>query len=159
MVRTLGGGEVDDVAVALEHVDLLNGLDGLDIELLERLLELLVVAGGPRGRALDLSPGSALATVGHNVSSESRASHAGGVDAVSAKSSLGADIPWRRGGLVGDPKAGNGRREREGQQQHTDAGRSAQLLQPFLNVGHVVRCGDWFVVVWWGEDEMAGSTR
>src|SRR5689334_795835 len=71
-VRTLGGGEVDDVAVALEHVDLLDGLDGLDIELLQRLLELLVVAGRARGRALHLSPGSTLATVGHINSSESR---------------------------------------------------------------------------------------
>jgi hypothetical protein len=29
---------VDDVAVALEHVDLLDCLDGLDVELLERRL-------------------------------------------------------------------------------------------------------------------------
>jgi hypothetical protein len=61
--RTLGGGEVDDVAVALEHVHLLNCLDGLDIELLEGLLELLVIASGPGGGALNLSPGSALATI------------------------------------------------------------------------------------------------
>ncbi len=89
---------MDDVAVALEHVDLLNGLDGLDIELLERLLELLVVAGGARGGALDLSPGSALATVRHNVSSEIGPSHAVGVDAVSAKSFLEQTYP---GGEVG----------------------------------------------------------
>ena len=54
---------MNHVAVALEHVDLLNGLDGLDIELLEGLLKLLVVAGGASGGALDLSPGSSLATV------------------------------------------------------------------------------------------------
>lgn len=47
MSHTLWCGEVDDVSVALEHVDLLNGLDGLDIELLEGLLELLVIGGGP----------------------------------------------------------------------------------------------------------------
>lgn len=71
-VRTLGGGEVDDVAVALEHVDLLDGLDGLDVELLERLLKLLVVTGGPRGGALHLSPGSTLATVRRTRLSEYR---------------------------------------------------------------------------------------
>lgn len=54
---------MDDVAIALEHVHLLDGLDGLDIELLEGLLKLLVVTGRPRGGALDLPPGSTLATV------------------------------------------------------------------------------------------------
>lgn len=62
-VRTLGGGKVNDVAVALEHVHLLNGLDGLDIELLEGRLELLVVAAGPGRRALNLAAGSSLATM------------------------------------------------------------------------------------------------
>lgn len=65
-VHTLGGGEVNDVAVTLEHVHLLNGLDGLDIELLEGSLELLVVSAGPGGRTLDLSPGSTLATISHH---------------------------------------------------------------------------------------------
>jgi hypothetical protein len=54
---------VDDIAVALEHVDLLNGLDGLDVELLEGLLKLLVVTAGAGRRALDLSPGGTLATI------------------------------------------------------------------------------------------------
>lgn len=62
-VRTLGGGEVNDVAVALEHVHLLNGLDGLDIELLEGGLELLVITAGPGRGALDLPAGSSLATM------------------------------------------------------------------------------------------------
>jgi len=53
---------VNDVSVALEHVDLLDGLDGLHIELLKGGLELLVVTGGPGGRPLDLSPGGSLAT-------------------------------------------------------------------------------------------------
>lgn len=53
---------MDDVAIALEHVNLLDGLNGLDVELLEGLLKLLVVTGGPRRRPLDLSPGSTLAT-------------------------------------------------------------------------------------------------
>lgn len=34
---------MDHVAILLEHVDLLNGLDGLDIELLKGGLELLVI--------------------------------------------------------------------------------------------------------------------
>ena len=54
---------MNDVAVALEHVHLLNGLDRLDIELLERRLELLVIAAGPGRRALDLPAGSSLATI------------------------------------------------------------------------------------------------
>jgi len=100
---------VDDVAIALEHVDLLDGLDGLDVELLERLLELLVVAGGPRGRALHLSPGSTLATVRRKHLSEYRST---GGEAVSAESCL--DIPCRRGGLVG--RSESGEELREGQQ-------------------------------------------
>jgi hypothetical protein len=36
--HTLWCREVDDVAVALEHVDLLDSLDWLDVELLERSL-------------------------------------------------------------------------------------------------------------------------
>jgi hypothetical protein len=39
---------MDDVSVALEHVDLLNGLNWLDIELLQRSLQLLII----RARAL-----------------------------------------------------------------------------------------------------------
>lgn len=53
---------MNDVAVALEHVDLLNRLDGLHIQLLEGRLQLLVVGAGALVDLLDLSPGSALAT-------------------------------------------------------------------------------------------------
>lgn len=60
---TLGGGEVDDVAVRLEHVDLLDGRDGLDVHLLEGSLELLVVTTTGSVDLLDLSSGSTLATV------------------------------------------------------------------------------------------------
>ena len=38
---------MDDVAVLFEHVDLLDGLDGLDVEFLERGLQFFVV--GARG--------------------------------------------------------------------------------------------------------------
>lgn len=44
--HTLGVGEMDHIAVLLEHVNLLDGLDGLDIELLERSLQFLVVGAG-----------------------------------------------------------------------------------------------------------------
>ena len=54
---------MNDVAIALEHVDLLNGLDGLDIELLQRRLEFLVVGAGALVDLLDLSAGSSLAAI------------------------------------------------------------------------------------------------
>lgn len=54
---------MNDVAVALEHVDLLNGLDRLDIELLQRGLELLVVGTSAPVDLLDLPAGSALAAI------------------------------------------------------------------------------------------------
>lgn len=60
---TLWCREVDDVSVALEHVDLLNSLDGLYVELLQRSLELLVVGTGALVDLLDLPAGSALASV------------------------------------------------------------------------------------------------
>lgn len=57
--HTLGGGEVDDVAVRLEHVDLLDLGDGLDVHLLEGSLELLVVgARGPVDLLLHTSGGT-----------------------------------------------------------------------------------------------------
>lgn len=75
---------MDDVAIALEHVDLLDGLDGLDVELLQRLLELLVIAGRARGRTLDLSPGSTLATIRHMKTYQNLVD-CGGVGAISAE--------------------------------------------------------------------------
>jgi hypothetical protein len=67
--RTLWCREVDDVAVALEHVDLLDGLDGLDVQLLKRGLKLLVVGAGALVDLLDLPARSTLASV---VPSQSR---------------------------------------------------------------------------------------
>lgn len=61
-LHTLGGREVDDVAVGLEHVDLLNCLDGLHVQLLESSLELLVIVGAAGDVALLLVSGGALAT-------------------------------------------------------------------------------------------------
>lgn len=53
---------MDDVAVLLEHVDLLNSLDRLDVHLLESGLELLVVGGGGLVNALGLAAGSTLSS-------------------------------------------------------------------------------------------------
>jgi hypothetical protein len=53
---------VDDVAVLLEHVDLLNALDGLDVQLLKSGLQLLVIGTGVADNLLDLTAGSTLAT-------------------------------------------------------------------------------------------------
>lgn len=53
---------MDDVAVRLEHVDLLDGLDGLGVELLQVGLELLVIVVGSSRRTLDRSSGSSLST-------------------------------------------------------------------------------------------------
>ena len=61
---------MDDVSVAIEHVDLLNGLDGLDVELLQRGLELLVVGTSGPVDLLDLPAGSTLAAI-YRVSLES----------------------------------------------------------------------------------------
>lgn len=63
VIYTLGSTEVDDVSVFLEHVDLLDGLDGLDVHLLQGSLELLVVGAGGLVDLLDLAAGSALASV------------------------------------------------------------------------------------------------
>ncbi len=41
--NTLGRSEMDDVAVLLEHVDFLDGLDGLYVHFLQGCLQLLVV--------------------------------------------------------------------------------------------------------------------
>lgn len=54
---------MDDVAVGLEHVDLLDGLDGLSVELLQLSLELLVIGVGSSGSALGGPSGSSLSTV------------------------------------------------------------------------------------------------
>jgi hypothetical protein len=56
---------VDNVSIGLEHVYLLNSLDRLDIELLERRLQLLVVHTRALVYLLDLSSRRALSTVAH----------------------------------------------------------------------------------------------
>jgi len=52
---------VDDVAVGLKHVHLLNGLDGLNIELVQRSLELLAVSGSGELTFGQLVPSAAVA--------------------------------------------------------------------------------------------------
>lgn len=58
---TLGSGEVDDISVLLEHVNLLDGRNGLGVELLQRRVKLLVISTRPLGSSLDRSPGSSFA--------------------------------------------------------------------------------------------------
>lgn len=55
MKHTLWCGEVDDVSVRLEHVDLLNGLNWLDVHLLENGLELLLINARVLWLGLDLA--------------------------------------------------------------------------------------------------------
>lgn len=45
-IVTFGSGEMNDIAIFLEHVDLLDGLDGLNVEFLKRGLEFFVVGAG-----------------------------------------------------------------------------------------------------------------
>lgn len=59
---TLGRVKVDDIAILLEHVDLLNSLDGLDVHFLQSRLQLLVVGAGGLVDLLDLAAGSAFAS-------------------------------------------------------------------------------------------------
>jgi len=54
---------VNDVAVALEHVDLLNLLNGLNIQLLEVCLQLLVIGTSSLVDLLDLASRGTLASV------------------------------------------------------------------------------------------------
>jgi len=60
--RTLWCRKVDDITITFEHVDLLDGGDGLYVQLLEGGLELLVVRAAGLVDLLDLSSWSTLAT-------------------------------------------------------------------------------------------------
>ena len=62
-VHAFWRGEVDDVSIRLEHVDLLDRLDGLDVHLLQGRLELLVVRAGGLMDLLDFPPWCTLAPV------------------------------------------------------------------------------------------------
>lgn len=61
--HTLWRREVNDVSVALEHVDLFNGLDWLHVHLLQRRLELLVIRARALVGLLDLPSWSAFAAI------------------------------------------------------------------------------------------------
>lgn len=53
---------MNDIAVRLEHVDLLDSLDGLSVELLQGQLELLVIGTRAGGSTLDLAARGTLST-------------------------------------------------------------------------------------------------
>ena len=72
LVRTLRGCKVDDVAVLLEHVDLLDGLDGLDVHLLQRGLQFLVIGAAGLVDFFRLAAGGAFASAVQGMISESR---------------------------------------------------------------------------------------
>ena len=55
---------MNDIAVLLEHVHLLDGLDGLHAQLLERGLQLLVVRAAALVHLLDFPPGRSLSAAG-----------------------------------------------------------------------------------------------
>lgn len=59
---TLGSSEVKNVAILLEHVDLLDTGDGLNLELLESSLELGVLTTGALGLRGHLTTGGTLTT-------------------------------------------------------------------------------------------------
>lgn len=61
--HTFRSSKVDNVSVFFEHVHLLNGLDGLHIQLLEGGLELLVVGAGCLVDFLHFSSGGAFSSV------------------------------------------------------------------------------------------------
>jgi hypothetical protein len=60
---TFRSSKVDDVSIGFEHVDLLNSLDRLDIELLQRRLQLLIVCALTLVDLLDLSSRCALSAI------------------------------------------------------------------------------------------------
>ena len=59
---TLWRRKMNDISVALEHVDFLNGLDRLYIELFECRLQFLVVGSGTFVHLLDFPAGCAFAS-------------------------------------------------------------------------------------------------
>lgn len=65
-IFTLGSRKMNHIPILLEHVDFLNGLNRLHIELLKRRLQLLVIRARSLMDFFHLSPGGAFATILHN---------------------------------------------------------------------------------------------
>ncbi len=63
VMHTFRCSEVNDVSILFEHIDLLNRLNWLDVELLQRRLQLLVVCARGLVHLLYLSPRSAFTSV------------------------------------------------------------------------------------------------
>lgn len=68
---------MDDITILFEHVDLLDGLDGLDVEFLERGLQFFVVGAGGLVDFLLLPSRGAFAAVEDSVSMGLDSSHVG----------------------------------------------------------------------------------
>lgn len=164
--HTLGGREVDDVAVLLEHVDLLNGLDGLGVELLQGGLELLVVRAGAGGRPLDLATGRPLATANlldHHIpnsrTEDSVIRGSGG----SYRKKGGVERGGRCGVTYPTQQSATQQRHRqlrgEGSIYRTDPGGGTELLEALLNFRiHLGRVCLWRVCAGGGEGVSFGQT-
>lgn len=64
-IFTLGSRKMNHIPILLEHVDFLNGLNRLHIELLKRRLQLLVIRARSLMDFFHLSPGGAFTTILH----------------------------------------------------------------------------------------------
>lgn len=62
-LNTFGGCKVNDVSIRLEHVDLLNCLNWLDIQLFQGGLQFLIIRAGALVNLLHLSSRRAFSTV------------------------------------------------------------------------------------------------
>ena len=60
--RTFGSSEVDYISIFLEHIDLLNGLDRLHIQLLKRRLQFLIIGSRRLVDLLRLATGGSLSS-------------------------------------------------------------------------------------------------
>lgn len=92
---TFGSGEVDDIAIRFEHVDLFNGLNWLNIKLLESGLQLLVICAGALVHLPLHPPGRSLGTEKSSVSHHCLAMRLAHALASEAEASTENNVPYR----------------------------------------------------------------
>ena len=63
MQRTFRRSEMNDVSILLEHIHLLNRLDRLHVQLLQRCLQFLVVCAARLVHFFYFAPGCAFASI------------------------------------------------------------------------------------------------